>query len=306
MKRAITTSVVAGLLGTLGFAPAVSAEGTLYGSLRTGVYMVNPDDDGDTTWNIGTVDDSSLASNQLFSRIGVKASHELDGGVTAGLHIEKHLDGFSTRIQKATISGDFGTLAVGQMWTTFRNATSIDGAYFLGGNSNLTPGREAGVMYSSSLGGPFNFSAMVSDDNSGDGGQGDGLNIVQFSGTLNVGGVSLSAAIRDVEDGNENIAVKASGSFGPLGYAVGGGTRDAPGDGVDVDAFGAYVSYSVMDGGVLYVEFEDVDSDTDADDNNHLLLGYAHNVAPGFTVITEFTTPDSGSDVGTVALKVDF
>ncbi|MCY4479794.1 MAG: porin [Rhodospirillales bacterium] len=284
-----------------------AGEATLYGSLRTGVIMHNPDDDGDTTWDIGSRGDS------LSSRAGIKASHELDGGMTVGARIEKKLGTWGTRLQYASVSADgFGTLSVGQQWTTFYNATTIDGAYFFGGNSDVIF-RSNGVQYSSDFGGPFNFSAMVGDNNSaseekvGDNAtaQGDGMDVVQLSGTLGVGGVNLSVGWMDNDEVAEDIGVRASGSFGPLGYKIGGGTREME-DGTDIDRFGAFASYAVMEGGTLYAEYEDIDSDNDADDNDHLVLGYAHNPAPGFTVIAEFMTPDSGTDKGTVALKVDF
>ena len=298
MKRAITTSVVAGLLGTLGFAPAVSAEGTLYGSLRTGVIMTNPEGDGDSTWDIGNTEDT------LGSRIGVKASLPLDGGMSVGVHIEKKLGTWGTRLQNASLSGGFGSLTVGQQWGTFYNATSIDGAYFFGGNTDGDTGyRSSGIQYSSNLGGPFSFSAMVKD-NGGDS-AGDGADIMELSGTLNVAGANLSVGWQDVDEGTESIRARVSGSFGPLGYKVGGGTIEAA-SGSDTDVFGAFVSYSVMDGGSLYLEYEDIDSDDNAADNNYLLVGYAHTVAPGFTVIGEFTTPDTGTDKGALVLKVDF
>ena len=75
---------------------------TLYGSVRSGVYMIDPQMAGaDTQWDIGTVDSGNAnkdsgsgAGDRLWSRIGVRASHALDGGMSAGLHVEKRLDGF--------------------------------------------------------------------------------------------------------------------------------------------------------------------------------------------------------------------
>ena len=134
---------------------------TVYGSLRTGVVMSNPEGDGDTTWDIGNT------GNTLGSRIGVRGSLGLDGGMTAGVHIEKRLGNWSNRLQNIYLSGDFGTLTVGYQWGTFWNATSIDGSWFFGGLINGPTGFQSnGIAFSSSLGGPLNFSAMVKDNDS--------------------------------------------------------------------------------------------------------------------------------------------
>ena len=115
MKRVITTSVVAGLLGALGYVPVASAEGTLYGSVRSGIVVMD-DGDADAMWDIGSYDGhmDHESSDRLFSRIGVKASHELDNGMMAGLHIEKRLDNFRTRHQNVYLQGGMGRVTLGQ------------------------------------------------------------------------------------------------------------------------------------------------------------------------------------------------
>lgn len=309
MKRVITTSVVAGLLGTLGFAPAVSAEGTFYGSIRSGIVSMNPDGDADSTLDIGSVDAMSLDNgDKLWSRIGFKGSHELDGGLTASAHLEKRLDRFRTRIQKVSLSGDFGTLALGQMWTTYYNATTIDGMSYLGGFADTGSTRDNGVMYSSNLGGPFNFSAMVGDNNQdgadNDTGQGEGLDVVELSGTLDIAGTSLSVGWRDVDNGPEHVDLRVKGAFGPMNYSIGGGNmEDAAGN--DVERFGFHVGYQVMDGGKLYAQYEDVSRDVGAD-QDWTYLGYAQTLAPGVIVSGELRTPDSGTDVAALVVRVDF
>ena len=213
MKRVLTTSVVAGLLGTLGFAPAVSAEGTLYGSVRSGIYSVNPDGPGDATWDIGSVDAGDIGSgDKLWSRIGVRASTELDGGMTAGLHIEKRLDNFRTRHQNVYVSGDFGTITLGQQGAPYYSAVSWDGANFFGGSSD--PGsRGNGIRFDSNLGGPFSISAMVADDDSGGGGQGNGVDGWQVGGSLAAGPVTIGAGYMDQTNDNKRMGVSLGGSL---------------------------------------------------------------------------------------------
>ena len=161
MKRMITTSVVAGLLGTLGFAPVVSAEGTLYGSVRSGI-VIKDSEGADAMWDLGATDAGDLgdSGDRLWSRIGVKASHELDGGLTAGLVIEKRLDSFRTRHQNVWLSGSFGKLTFGQQGSPYQAAGwhSWDGSNFTGGNFQMVGSRKQGISYASDLGGPFNVS----------------------------------------------------------------------------------------------------------------------------------------------------
>ena len=135
MKRVITTSVVAGLLGALGYAPVASAEGTLYGSVRSGI-IVKDDGESDAMWDLGSVDGGDLgdSGDRLWSRIGVKASHELDNGMMAGLHIEKRLDQFRTRHQNVWLGGDMGRITLGQQGSPYHSAVGWDGTNFTGGN----------------------------------------------------------------------------------------------------------------------------------------------------------------------------
>lgn len=304
----------------------------LYGSIRTGVIMTNPEGDGDETWNVGAIDG-------LYSRIGVRASHDIGGGNALGVWVEKDLNGFGTRVQEVTISGAFGTLGVGHQWTTYRLASSFDGSNYLGGNSNIGGARAEGIKYTSNLGGPFNFGAMVRDNGTAPGG-GEGLDDVELSAMLDAGIANISVGYRDAEAANnanvEHVSVRVSGSAGPLDFAVGGGTVDVEagasfrnllkldldGDAkpdttvpypvdTDVDRFGFFLSYAVGDSGTAYFEYEDLSTDAGGVelDEDWVLLGYAHTLAPGVQVVAEYLMPDTpnvDSDTGIVALHVDF
>ena len=162
----------------------------LYGSIRTGFTTTNPDGGGDTTWDLGNTE------NTLGSRIGVKASLPLDGGMSAGVHIEKMLGTWGTRLQYASIAGPVGKLSAGQQWTTYYNRTAFDGAYFLGGNTD-TVFRANGIKFESSLGGPFNFDVMLRDNNAAGEGSAD---VVEIGGTLNVGGMAVNVGYLDQDD----------------------------------------------------------------------------------------------------------
>lgn len=307
MKRAMTTSVVAGLLGTLGFAPAVSAEGTLYGSVRSGVYMLDPQDGGSTTWDLGSVDAGDLggSGDKLWSRIGVRASTELDGGVTAGLHIEKRLDNFRTRHQNVWVSGDFGKLTLGQQGSVYNSGVSWDNTNLFGNWNGIAGGtRLQGISYTSNLGGPFNFGLMITDDNSSGSGNGQGVDAIEASGTISAAGLNIGAGYDD-DDTRTVLGFSVGGSFGAMGWDTGYEIEDAD-NGMDRDRFGFSVDYST-EAGRAYVYYEDLQPDMGAD-ANYLLLGYSHSVGPGATVIAEYQMPDddSGPNRSALVLRVDF
>ena len=183
MKRT-TTLLAAGLVASSGLASvAYAQEASLYGSVRSGVYY--SDQKGtDATWDLGSVDAGDLNSgDKLWSRIGVRASYDLDGGMTSGLHIEKRLDNFRTRHQNVWLQGAFGRLTLGQQGVPFYSAVTWDGAYFLGGAYD--PGSRAqAITYATSTGGPFNATVGITDDNSATGGQGNGFDNYQVHDRL--------------------------------------------------------------------------------------------------------------------------
>ena len=167
MKRK-TTLLAVGLASALGFTSvAIAADATLYGSVRSGVVYQKPDG-GEATWDLGSVDAGDLGSgDKLWSRIGVRASHDLGNGMTGGLHLEKRLDNFRTRHQNVYLSGAFGKVTLGLQGSVYHSARTWDGANLFGGNADLGPSsRHEGISYSSMLGGPFSFSAMITDDGS--------------------------------------------------------------------------------------------------------------------------------------------
>ncbi len=346
MKRVMTTSVVAGLLGALGFAPAVSAEGTLYGSVRSGIYMVDPQMSGkDTTWDIGTADAGDLGQgDQLWSRIGVKASHELDGGMMAGLHIEKRLDNFRTRHQNVWLSGAFGKLTLGQQGSAYYSATTWDGTNLFGDWNRVAGSRVSGIKYSSNLGGPFNFEAMVLDSMSGsrtaskammvtvedtDGdeheltkspamktGHSDGVNATQIAGTLKTDMITLSVGYMNVsadgmnagEEGVDWYGGSAGGAMGGLDWDVGFEMGDAD-DENDAERYGFTLGYT-MGSTRAYVHYEDLQYDDNMNENNFMVFGLSHTLAPGVVVIAEYQAADDDEDKnpnrGAVAVRVDF
>ena len=311
MKRVMTTSVVAGVLGTLGFAPVVSADATLYGSVRSGVYILDPQGPGETTWDIGSTDAGDLhgadAGDKHWSRIGVKGSTELDGGMVAGFTVEKRLDNFRTRHQNVWLSGDFGKATFGQQGSVYNSGVSWDNSNLFGnwGGSPAGSTRLQGISYASDLGGPFNFALMVADDNSGGNGQGEGVDEVEAMGTLAAGPLSIGVGYDD-NDSRTVMGVSVSGSFGSVGWDTGFEVADSDDGMSDRNRYGFSVDYST-DAGRAYVYYEDDQPDM-GDDANYLLLGYSHTIGDGVVFIAEYQMPsdESAPNRSAAVIKVDF
>ena len=305
MKRVITTSVVAGLLGALGYVPAASAEGTLYGSVRSGI-IVDDSGDSDAMWDIGSVDGGDVGSgDRLWSRIGVKASHELDNGMMAGLHIEKRLDQFRTRHQNVWLGGDMGRITLGQQGSPYHSAVGWDGTNFMGGNFAMAPGgsRKQGVSFASNLGGPFDFKALVVDGApAGGGGFGDGVDGFEVSGSLAAGGLSINVGYADNEAASF-MGATVGGSFGGVGWEVGFETMNPDMSGAeDTNLAGLFVDYS-LGAGAVYFYYE---GQSGAGDDKAWVAGYSHGLGSGVKVIGEHRDVDSSGSRSILAVVVGF
>ena len=325
MKRVITTSVVAGLLGALGYVPVASAEGTLYGSVRSGI-IVKDDGDSDALWDIGSYDggDQGGSGDRLWSRIGVKASHDLGDGMMAGLHIEKRLDRFRTRHQNVWLEGGMGRVTLGHQGSPYHSAVGWDGTNFTGGNFAMAPGgsRKSGVSFSSNLGGPFNFKALVVDDNSnmnemdghdhgmtvaansemGPDGFGEGVDGFEVSGSLAAGGVNINVGYAD-NDTASFMGATVGGSVGGIGWEVGFETMNPDMSGTeDSNLAGLFVDYS-LGAGAVYFYYE---GQSGAGDDKAWVAGYSHGLGGGVKVIGEHRDVESSGTTSILAVVVGF
>ena len=325
MKRVITTSVVAGLLGTLGYAPVASAEGTVYGSLRYGVTAT--DDSVDTNWSIG--------SNH-GSRFGIKGTADAGGGLTAGFQIERALnDGLTARHHNVSLSGGFGTAAFGQQSSPYYGAVTWDGSAQLGGATDFGL-RRPGVSFTSASGGPFTVSVLAGADG------GDIADHFEATGSLSAGPVNLNVGFMQQADDGERVGGSVGGAMAGIDWEVGYETatdvtcteaeaasismgHDAitsdhvstaatPAVICDEDRYGFHVGYTHGDGpggGTAYVQFGNRDSDVAANDLDYWVFGYSYYVSTAVTVQAAHRTQEVGNpgvddSTSVLVLKVDF
>ena len=338
MKR-ITMYLIGILASVLAFGSvAVAADFTLYGSIRSGIIHTKPDG-GKGTWDIGSVDAGSntdavcldrdtcgLAAtpdvgggDRLWSRIGVRVSHDLGNGMMSGAHLEKRLDGWRTRHQNVWLEGGVGRVTLGQQGSPYYGAVSWDGSNFTGGTWDPSP-RRSGVSFKSNLGGPFNFGFMFSDDNSR---PAAAINIASDDTTSVTRGHSSEDAI----DRYELAATFDIGEFATLGlgyvgqdddnpYSTGGTLGGAAGGfswelGYQTtedshNVYGFHTGYGVG-GGNLYLNYEDYNRDGDSTmDDRIVIVGYSYGLGPGTRVIGEHKNRKEGTNTTILALRVDF
>ena len=306
MKRK-TTLLAVGLASALGFTSvAIAADADIYGSVRSGIYHLSSEGGTKAAWDLGSVDAGDLggSGDKLWSRIGVRASHDLGNGMTGGLHIEKRLDNFRTRHQNVYLSGAFGKLTLGQQGTPFHSAVSWDGTNLFGNWIDIHGGsRGQGIQYSSMLDGPFNFAAMIRDDNSNGDGSGNGFDQYEFTATYSMADVATISAgyLGDyLDDGEEKDVYggSVSGSTGGFSWDLG---YEKSSEMNDRTKYGAFASF-----GGAYVFYEDLDTENNMGENHYILLGYSRSLGTNTRAIVEVQIPDEGRNRTAVALRVDF
>ena len=146
MKKLITVSLLAGLLSV---PTVVFAEASWYGSIRAGVSSV-PTEDSRTSGKTGVTD--------FDSRWGIKGSSEVSEGLTAVYRYERKIDSTDAsdpggRLSYVGLSGSFGTITVGQVWSASYNSFGAivdkSGAY---GMSDTTTRVGDAVSYAVTVG----------------------------------------------------------------------------------------------------------------------------------------------------------
>ena len=320
MKR-IASSILSAVLaaGAIVASSAAYAEATIYGTVRSGVIHNSSHGGAEANWDLGSVDAGDLLKDnaagnrtygdRLFSRIGVRASHEVNYGLTAGLHVEKRIDNWRTRHQNVWLQGAFGKLTLGQQGSPYQSAVSWDGSYF-SGDTNGATSRKTGVAYRTAFDGPFSFQMMFGDDETVGNGSGSGVDEYEIAMSYsvdNVATVSLGYLGMDMEEADSmdyGIGGTVAGSLGGLTWEVGYESRDFN-DNNDKKHYGFHLGYRVGDGN-FYGQYEDLNATMSADDDDHLILGYAHYLGDNATIVLEHKRPDDGSNTTIGAIVVNF
>ena len=202
MKKTVLAFAVAAAMGV----PAVAAaDTTLYGLFDTSIDYVN---DAATT--------TRMANNS--SRLGVRGSEDLGGGLSGIFQLEMSFDSTDTQDEGVTdnrntfvgLAGDFGSLRLGQFDSAYK--TSFNPANFLGltwGDiaSVLKRGLEAReaniVQYSSPNINGLRVAADYTVDDKD----------YSLSGSYSAGSLMVMAAYRNESDVTDDAAYMVGGTF---------------------------------------------------------------------------------------------
>ena len=286
---------------------------SLYGRVISGVIYDDPGGDAPEVWDVGIVDAGDGfgygGGDRLFSRIGIRAAHDLGNGMTGGLHVEKRLDRFRTRHQNVYLDGDFGRVTLGQQSSPYYEGVTWDGANFTGGASDPAS-REAGVRYTSPSGVPLGVSFAISDTNDEDEdgnstGVGDeALGVYALMVRYDAGIASLSAAYGKNTDSEVDAwGASAQGSINNFTWDVGYETRDTADE---VTRFGFHAGYDTGPMGNLYAQYEDFGTESGNREDDWTIFGWSYPIGMGTRFIAEHRFADSDPKRTIVALRVDF
>lgn len=235
--------LIAAALATAFAAPAMAQQATVYGIIDQAYRFSSPDQ--------GSGTQGLVSGSFATSRIGVRGTEDLGGGLTASFVLEGAVNaGTGTvgttsslfnRESSVTLSGGFGAVTVGRTDTSASEGIDTLAGIANFGNFSFVSGveyagdREGTVRYTS----PTIGGVTVQLGQSAASSQGSKLN----SGSLTFaqGGLTLGAGRDDA--GNSNTYTAAGGRFDAGFVAVGAmlGQRDAAGVKTDVQAYTARV-----------------------------------------------------------------
>jgi predicted porin len=203
MKKLVIASAVAAVMAS----SAVMADTTVYGRLRMGV-VVSADNSNDK----GIQNDSS--------RFGFKGSEDLGNGTSAVYQIEIGYNadnatqgGMANRIGMVGLSGDFGTVAMGNMWSPGYNLASalMDPMNFLYSNEPVAGRVGDALAYVNKFGDVQFQAAVVMQDGTANTTDATSLGLQAPIGPVTVGFGYLKH--KDMDAANEIVAQYSQDNF---------------------------------------------------------------------------------------------
>ena len=327
MKKQLIAVGLAGLLTI----PAVSfgaemAGPSLYGSFRTGLIFGDGDSkvsDIGSRWGIKgshevsegltasykyeakmdtTTAQSSGGNDLILASVGSTSNptDTLIGVVdpddaTKGKEVSA--GGPGGRLSYISLSGGFGTVSLGQIWSASANhyGFAVDPSYAFGvfGGASYRPGNS--VSYSSSAGDvTFQIDKVT--------GSGEKVEL-GASASFGPVGVGLGYWGSDVDDSSFTGVALSTGAAG-VSLTIGLGSSDNAA-GVSSDTSVLNVGGSLSDSGFSYaLQVANSDADDNAGDQN--LIVVTNSLGSGASLIFEYLDKGDDENKSMIALKVDF
>ena len=278
----------------------------------TEVYIVDPDDEDEVvtarfaTSTVAGEDDADdvithyrITNSQRsgYGSAGSDATDAIAGGAGTAATAATDADGGpGGRLSFVSLSGGFGTITLGQIWSASANhyGFAVDPSHVNGSFGGTTFRNANSISYSSSAG---DVSFQV-DKVTGD------AEKTEFGATANLGpiGVGVGYWSSGIDDSGFTGFALSTGAAG-VDLTVGLGSVDTA-DGTDVDISILKIAGSLGDSGVSY-GVQVTNSDVDADDQN--LVALTNSLGSGASLVFEHLDPGGDADSSSlIGLRVDF
>lgn len=341
-KNAITLAIAASALVPM----TTMAEDKLYGFVNVGLESASVDGAGAPNEVFASGPDGSLhAQDVVETRFGFKGSKALANGMTAGYRMEFGIGTTdagvggpvedstpTTRLAQVSLSGDFGTITVGNQWgilyeylgwnvfradghgggTWYYTTKNINNDAFGLRVSNALTYTYGGGGYSTD---PFTFSVQVMNDPD-TATNDETFDAMVFAGAMTMGELTLNAVSYNESDGSgaaepSLIGLGARFNLSDATY-VGGNYIMVDNDtGGDISSINVLLTHDLGDGYSGMVSFGTGDGDNAiADLDSNLFLQFSKDYGQGVTAYLEVETAEleggNETSVIAVALKYDF
>ena len=242
--------------------------------------------------------DAALQAADIFC--GNIISHQHAGSDPVTEALAKDGDGGpGGRLSSVSLSGGFGTITVGRIWSASYNhyGAKLDPTWFKGSGGGVTYTIGNTVSYSSSAGDvSFQIDKVT--------GTADADKMLQFGASAALGPMGIGLGYWSAEDDSSFTGVALTTGAGGIGLAVGLGSSDAA-DGSSTDTSLISLSGALGDSGISY-GVQVANSDNDKKDQN--LVSVVNALGPGAAIHFEHLDPgDPAKDASShIVLRVDF
>ena len=299
MKK--TTAILASAVALV-MAGSAIAETTVYGRARMELAVASGDKD-----NNGVDDNIGLQNSS--SRFGFKGSEDLGNGMSAIYKFElgynadnKAQGGIANRIGMVGLKGDFGTFAMGNMWTPTYNLVDGNLDPFNGSNMGYPAiaFRAGDALAYANKFGDVKFQLAVVSNNSGT--EDDLMDAYNVAVNFPAGPVSIGLGIHsNTDDSATVVSVNYKGD----GFGLGFGYQDAD-KLANVKTMTLLGTMNVGTKGKLLLRWTDVDDTSTADkDYDGTTIGYHHALSKRTKVYVENSSKDL-ADETVIGLRHDF
>ena len=269
----MSKKIIAVAVASIVAAPAAYGDISAYGRINNKLVF-SENEAGDDVQNMTT----------SGSRFGFKGSGDLGNGMSAFAryefatttdHAQKGDSGMSNRLSFVGLSGPFGSVKLGQMWSAyFSNYGTHASLNFHVGPGQIGPGRVGNTIQYSNQFGPVSLTLDARVDDENDGGR-DARSWSRFNGNGFGGGVTITPS------DNFKLAAAFDSSEGSSGMDDKGAYKHEDTDTVGIAAVASF-------GGVTLTVGHEQQEKGDVEETNKTMLWVGSNLTDQFNLKVGF------------------